>query len=228
MDRNPKPDSDVSQPAGEKAETPETPLNNFPALLARGVERLADLQKQTLEVLSSQNKDISSTLRETLRATPAAPGTTVLELTGEAVNDWVSALKNILDLTVQQSAQALDYVRQGTGVASKSAALLTDLAWQSARRAIAAQQITLEFAALQTKAITEAVKRQAGIEEELPFEAVTYSMQRRLDALIENQKEFLAATKALTNETSSGAVGSGSSQTRGLKLVPPPSQDEHD
>jgi hypothetical protein len=222
MNRNPTPRNKVSEYPAERPRTSESAITGFSTLLVRGVERLADLQKQTLEVLNRQNKDINSTLGEALRATPAMPGKTVLELTEEAVEDWTSALNKVLDLTVQQSAQALECVKEGSG---KSAALLTDLVRQSAGRAIAAQQITLEFAALQTKAVSEAVKCLAGIEEPI-FEAVTYSMQRGLDALIRKEKEFLAAAEPLENKTNSGAVHSGN--TKGLQLVRPAPRHEHE
>jgi len=195
MNANPKPTKNVPEWPAEKAGTSETNTPTFTALLLRGVERFADLQKVTLDLLSRQTKDISSTVREVLRATPAAPGTVFLELTEQAVEEWMDAQKNVVDLMVHQSAHALECANEGTGLASQSAAVLTELVQQSAKRAITAQKITLDFAAMQQAAISEAIN-QTGLEE-TPFAAATYSMQHGLDALIAKQKEFLGEVRTM-------------------------------
>ncbi len=199
MNANPKPTKNVPEWPAEKAGTSETNTTIFTTLLLRGVERFADLQKVTLDVLSRQTKDISSTVREVLRATPAAPGTVFLELTEQAVEEWMDTQKNVVDLMVHQSAHALECANEGTGLAAQSAAVLTELVQQSAERAIKAQKITLDFAAMQQAAISEAVKRQSGVDE-TPFAAATYSMQRGLDALIAKQKEFLGEARTMDSD----------------------------
>jgi hypothetical protein len=187
MDANFKSTKDVPESPAEQAGTSETDTTAFTTMLRRGVERFADLQKVTLDVLSRQTKDISSTVQEVLRVTPAAPGTVFLDLTEQAVEEWMNAQKNVVDLMAQQSVQALECADEGTAV-------LTELVRQSAERAVTAQKITLGFAVLQQAGISEVVKRQTG-SEETPFAAAAYSMQRCLDALIAKQREFLRESR---------------------------------
>ena len=106
---NVKPKSTQNEPESptEKAETSETSNSAFTTMMLRGLERLADLQKLTLEALNSQTKDISSTVRDVLRVSPAAPGTVFLDLTEQAVEEWTNAQKTVVDLMAQQSADAL-------------------------------------------------------------------------------------------------------------------------
>jgi hypothetical protein len=196
MNVTPKSTQNEPESPTEKAETSETSNSAFTTMMLRGLERLADLQKLTLEALNSQTKDISSTVRDVLRVSPAAPGTVFLDLTEQAVEEWTNAQKTVVDLMAQQSADALKSADAGAGIASQSAAAAAELLRRSAERAITAQEITLAYAVLQQAGIAEVVKRQTGVDQ-TPFAAASHSMQRGLESVMEKQREFLGeAAKA--------------------------------
>jgi len=107
------------------------------------------------------------------------------------VQGWVNAQKSILDLMTQQSEQAVQATKEASGSPSKWLAALNELIQQTAERAIEAQKAMVEFAVNQNKAVSEAIKR-AGTPG-TPIATTTETMQRAVDALLENQREFLAA-----------------------------------
>ena len=128
-------------------------------------------------------------LRDTLKSTPDAPSALLLNVAEQAVQGWVDAQRNILDLMTQQSEQAVQAAKEASGSSTKSLTALNELIQQTAGRAIAAQKAMVEFAGNQNKAVSEAIKRQA----EMPVATATAieMMQHAVDALLENQKEFL-------------------------------------
>ena len=132
---------------------------------------------------------MNTMLRDTLKSTPDAPSALLLNVAEQAVQGWVDAQRNILDLMTQQSEQAVQAAKEASGSSTKSLTALNELIQQTAGRAIAAQKAMVEFAGNQNKAVSEAIKRQA----EMPVATATAieMMQHAVDALLENQKEFL-------------------------------------
>ena len=96
-------------PADASVETPseiQDATAAFTSLLHRNVERMANLQKNTLDVLNSQTKDYDRYDAQQDQ-TPGrhSDGGFFFELAAQGMENWVSAQKNVLDLVVQQSAQ---------------------------------------------------------------------------------------------------------------------------
>jgi hypothetical protein len=167
----------------------ESTLTAFATQLQQSVGRLATLQKSALEIVSQQTAGMNTMLRDTLKSTPDAPSALLLNVAEQAVQGWVDAQRNILDLMTQQSEQAVQAAKEASGSSTKSLTALNELIQQTAGRAIAAQKAMVEFAGNQNKAVSEAIKRQA----EMPVATATAieMMQHAVDALLENQKEFL-------------------------------------
>jgi hypothetical protein len=80
----------------------------------------------------------------------------------------------------------------------KSLAALNDLIQRTAGRAIAAEKDMVEFAANQNKAVSEAIKRQAETAGTPVVATATEMMQHAVDALLENQREFLDVAAKLS------------------------------
>ena len=189
----------------EKNEKSENAIANFATLLHRGIARFAGLQKATLDVVSHQTTDVSSTLRSSLKPFPAEVGTMWLDLTEQAVDGWINAQKHILDLMVEQSAQAIEATKELCDSTSKSIAGLTELVEKSTERTVAAQKTILDFAAKHNKAASEIIQRQAGVAG-TPMATVAGSVERGVAMLIDTQKEFLD-TAAKLAKTAVGARG---------------------
>jgi hypothetical protein len=189
----------------EVNEKPENAIANFATLLQRGIERFVSLQKAALDAVGDQTADVSSTLRSFLKPFPAPAGTMLLDLTEQAVEGWINAQKNVLDLMVEQSAQAIEASKGPYGSPSESVAVLSHLVQNSAERTATAQKTILEFAAKQNKAASEMIQKQARVAG-TPVAAVAGSVERGVAALIDTQKE-LVDTAAKMAETATGAKG---------------------
>jgi hypothetical protein len=65
-----------------------------------------------------------------------------------------------------------------------------------------AQRITLDVAAQQSRTVTDAVKKQAGVAG-TPVEAATESIQKGVDAFVSGQKDVLDAASKSVEKTAS-------------------------
>jgi hypothetical protein len=193
----------VPEAPAEKNEKPDNEVATFATLLHRGIERLAGLQKAALDAVGHQTTDVSSTLRSSLRPFPAEVGTVLLDLTEGAVDGWINAQKDVLDLIVEQSAHAVEASKEPYGL--RSIAVLSELVGKSAERTVAAQKTILDFAAKQNKVASETIQRQAGVAG-TPMATVAGSVERGVAMLIDTQKEFLD-TAARLAKTAVGAKG---------------------
>ena len=106
--------------APNKQELPD--VSAVTALVQKNVERLADLQKATLDALGHQNADVTESLRKSLKSTPASPVVTFLDFAEKGLDGWITAQKNIVDLIVQQSAHSLQATEERTGFAPNPSA----------------------------------------------------------------------------------------------------------
>jgi len=188
MNANPK-----SRDLPPDVATPETPqmlLTTLAGLFHRGVERLADVHKSTLDILNQQAIDMNETYRRAFRAMPAMPATMFLDMGEQAFGKLVDAQKNIVDVMVRQSAHAVELTKERTGSASKAAASVKEMFNESAERTIAVQKIVLDLAAEQNKVVTDAVKRQSGFAG-TPIATAADTFQKGVGTLIETQKEIL-------------------------------------
>ena len=193
MNANPKSTRDV---AGEVPGTEMFP-SAFATMVHKGVERLADLQKATLDVLNQQTLELDSFYRQAFRGMPTLPGMMFMDLAEQAMGRMVEAEKNIIDIAVKQSAQAMELAKQRTDTASKTAEAMKELFAQSTERAVAVHRIVLDLAAEQNKMVAETVKRQAGVAG-TPVARAAETIERGVDTMIETQKEILeAAAKPL-------------------------------
>jgi hypothetical protein len=186
----------------EKTEKPDVAIADFATLLHRGIERLVGLQKATLDVVSHQTTDVSSTLKNSLEPLTPPAGTMLLDVTEQAVDGWVDAQKHILDLIVEQSAQAVEAAKESGISASNSMALLGELMQQSTERAVAAQKTILDFAAKQNKAASELIQKQTGLAG-TPAAALADAFERGVTMLIDTQKEFLETAAKLAKTATS-------------------------
>jgi hypothetical protein len=192
------------EPPTNKTEMPETPAAAFTMLLHRNVERLAGLQKATLDTLNHQTADIAETMRTSCKPGLDAPAAVLLDLSKHGMEAWTNAQKDLLDLIVQQSAHVADATNERSGYASQSAAKLNDLFQQTVERASAAQKTVLDFAAAQNRAFVQAFQRHGVGVMGSPLADMAESIERGVATSINMQKEFLDSATKMARSAATG------------------------
>jgi len=169
-------------------------------LYLKGVKRVAEVQKKTLEIAAQQNAETVDFLKKAVKAIPGVPCGFVLEVAGQAFDRFVETQKSIIDMVIEQNTALVESSNERGSSAQKIAADVSKIVQQSAERGIALQKSLLEFAAQQGKALTEAAKR-FGVSS-TPAAVAAESFQKGMDALLETQKGLLeVATKPLKAAT---------------------------
>ncbi|MBV9268886.1 MAG: hypothetical protein JO061_22140 [Acidobacteriaceae bacterium] len=186
MNTSSKPPKDT---APQFTEASENTLATFATLMHRSVERLASLQKATLDTFASYTADLNKTIRESVKPAPPTVVQSVFDLTEHSVQGWVDAQKAIVDLIAGQTAHVADAMRN-RALFSKPVDVLTDLVQESAERTVEAQKMVLDYAASQNKAVSDVVRKQAGATAK-PVVAAAESLEKGIDQAIETQKEIL-------------------------------------
>src|SRR6476659_5579343 len=110
MNNNPKSTKDAPpEPARDAPPTSETaPFTAFATLFHQGVERFAELQKHTLDLVASQTNDAIGAWKQAVPMPTSTPGAMMLDLAGQGVEKVVQARKSLIDLVVQQSARGVE------------------------------------------------------------------------------------------------------------------------
>ena len=201
MTSNPKSTKDAppDSTARDAPPSPETaPFTTFAAIFHKGVERLAEIQKQTLDVVSNQTTEMIGALKQSFPAPSSMPGTSLLDVVDQGFERMAQTQKGMLDLMVQQSAHALEMTKERRDSTSRWTTGVTDLLSEAADRTVAAQKILLDFAAEQNKVVASALKGQASAVGSTPAAAAVDTLQRNVDVAIQTQRELMdAATKPL-------------------------------
>lgn len=177
------------------AELSANSIANLATLMQRSVERLAGLQKATLDTLGSQTADLNKTVRESFHANSDTPAKSFFDLADQSLQGWINAQKTIVDLITQQSAYVTDAAKERT-MMTKPMEFITDLVKESAERGVDVQKTVLDYAAAQNKNISETVRKQAGVAG-TPIGNATASVEKNVGAIIDAQKEALDAAAKL-------------------------------
>jgi hypothetical protein len=168
-------------------------VENFIPHFTKNVERVAELQKKSLEVAAEQNAEFIATCKEAFEQTPETPGLFVFDLLGQAFERAIEAQKVAIDQTVEQSNAFASLVKERAGSAKKVAEGVTAVFQQTVEQTVAAQKKALNYYAEQHKAAYETAKKQFHISN--PAAEI---FQAGMDALIETQKTMMdIATKPL-------------------------------
>jgi hypothetical protein len=182
---------------------PKSALTDFAMLMHRNVTRLAGLQKTILETLGEQTADMAEAIGNATKSGYFGNTVPVLDITARAVQCWAGAQKELLDLTVGQSEDAMKTFAKRSNSASQCMEEIADFAQHTAGRAMAAQKRMLDFAAEHNKTIAEAFRRQPGVKGS-PLSQVTDSLERGFDSFIGMHKDFLDNAEKLGRSTTVG------------------------
>jgi hypothetical protein len=200
MTNNPK-STQEAPPESPVRETPPAegaPYTVFAALFHKGLERIAEMQKHTLDMVSRQTTDVLDTWKQAYPVPPHSPGASLLDVMDQGMERMARTQKGMIDLVVQQNARVLDMTKDRRETASKWTAGLVSMACETADQTAAAHKLLMDYAAGQNKAVASAMKRQSGIAGSAPASDAVDAIQRNVDMAIEAQKELMeAAAKPL-------------------------------
>ncbi len=173
----------------EKPEVMET----FVPFYAKNMERLAELQKKSLDMAAEQSTELMGAWKRVFQYVPDTPGMFLFDLFGQMFERYVDTQKGAIDMTVEQTHAMTDLAKERGGSMAKMTDGMTHLFQQSVEHSVAAQKKALDYYAEQHKTAYETAKRQFRMSN--PAAEV---FQSGLDTLIETQKAMLdIATKPL-------------------------------
>jgi hypothetical protein len=176
-------------PAAAAAVKPEF-VDAFTPLVLNSVERVADLQKKTLDIAAEQTAEFLGAWKKAFSYFPVTPPAFIFDVAGQAVKTAIETQKSAIDLVVEQTQSAADITKVRTQAYAKIVDGVTNTVQKSVERSVEAQKKVLEFASEQNKAVFESTKKQLGAAAG-PATVIVDTFQRGADAVIEAQKSIL-------------------------------------
>jgi len=183
------PNTSKSTKKAAAAVSPEF-VDAFTPLVLNSVERVADLQKKSLDVAAEQTAELIGAWKKAFSFFPVTPPAFFFDFAGHAVQTAVEAQKSAIDMVVEQTESATDIAKVRVEAYSKIVKGVTTSVQQSVERSMEAQKKMLAFASAQTKAGVESAKKQLGTAAG-PATAILDTFQLGADTMIEAQKSFL-------------------------------------
>ena len=159
-------------------------------LVLNSVERVADLQKRSLDIAAEQTAELIGAWKKAFSYFPVTPPAFFFDFAGQAVQTAIENQKSAIDLVVEQTEAATDIVKVRLEAYSKIADGVSTSVRKSVERSVDAQKKMLEFASAQNKAGFECTKKQLGAAAG-PATAILDTFQLGADTVIEAQKSFL-------------------------------------
>lgn len=162
-------------------------VETFVPLYTKNVERLAELQKKSLDIAAEQNAELIGACKKAFSYVPETPGMFLFDLVGQNFERFVETQKGAIDLAVEQSHVVAGLAKERGGSAVKVAEGVTALFKQSVEYSVAAQKKALDYYSEQHKSACEATKKQFHLANNPAADA----FQTGVDALIQTQKTML-------------------------------------
>lgn len=188
-------------PTSSKSSKKTSPVNGAAAanevteiltpLYLSGVARVAELQKNALDLAAEQTSEWIGAWKKAFSALPVNPPTFFFDLANQAIQIGVETQKSAIDLVVEQSEAVAEITSTRADAYSKIAETATAAFQATVTRSVEAQKKALQFASEQNKALFAATKKQVG---EGPVGVVVDSIERSANTLLEAQKSLLDAT----------------------------------
>jgi len=187
MSPTPKP---IREPIAEELDEKTEFRDNLAAVILHGFERVAEIQKHTIDLAVQHNAEMIDVLKKAADKMPGAPRLPMLELAAGAVSRYAETQKSVIDYFIEQSKVWTDTFKDRDSVAKSSTETVTNAAKQAVEKSFAVQKKALENTAAQTKAVVDAAKNQFGFTGK-QAEVMTDTFQRGVDTIVEAQKELL-------------------------------------
>lgn len=178
------------EPATEDINEKADIRNETAAFYLRGVERVAGVQKEFIDLAVQQNKEMGDLLKKAAARLPGAPRIPMFDLAYGAVSRLADVQKAAVDFLVDQNRIWMDAYKDRTGSARKTGESASHAVKQVMESSFAVQKKALEHTAAHTKAVVDAARNQFGISG-TQADAMTDSFRRGVDTIVEAQKELL-------------------------------------
>jgi hypothetical protein len=166
-------------------------VETFTPVYLNSVERVAEMQKQCLDVAAEQTAEWIGAWKSVFTAFPVPTPTFLFDVAGQAVQTCVETQKSAIDLAVEQTQAVTEIANQRAEAYSKIAKTARGTIGTAVERSVDAQKKVLDFAAAQNKTICEATRKQIG---NSPVTTFVDSYERGANTLIETHKSILDAT----------------------------------
>jgi len=163
---------------------------NITAAYAAGVERLAEVEKKSIDLAVAQNAELTEIWKTAIQKLPGAPGLAFLEMANTAFERFAETRKGAIDIVLEQSKAMTEIAQERTVDAGKTMEGAVSFLQQSMERSVTMQKKALDFSAAHAKVVFETAKKQFGVAGG-PVEAVANSLHRGVETVIEAQKELL-------------------------------------
>jgi hypothetical protein len=164
----------------------------YVSLFGKGLERVVEVSKTSLDLLVVQNTEFLGSCRRALKGS-SLPGFFLLDLAGRAFEDWVTLQKRLLDLTVEQSSAVLEAAQGNNRNAGTAKSGIAQANQQMADRRVTPRKSVPEAAPKLIKVANEVLKQQvAGAH----TPAVKDSIEHNAGALIAKEIVPLAAKQS--------------------------------
>jgi len=168
-------------------ETKVDVMESLTDLYTAGIEKLAEVQKNGLEIAVKQNAEVAGAWK---KLTLPMPGLLMLDLSTTAFERFAETQKGAIDLMVDQSRAFAKLVKERRVKATDTLEEGKKRAKEAVEHSVAAQKTALDYTAKQTKAVFETAKQQLGYAG-TPMGAAAESVERGMDIVIDAQKELL-------------------------------------
>lgn len=159
-------------------------------MVLRGVERIAEVQKQFIDLAVQHNKEMVEVLKKATAKVPGAPRIPMMDLAQGAVSRYADIQKSAIDFVVEQNRIWTDVFKDRTGTVKRSGESATNAMKQAMESSFAVQKKALEHTAAQTKAVVDVARDQFGLSG-TQADAMTDTFRRGVDTIVEAQKELL-------------------------------------
>jgi hypothetical protein len=172
------------------AATPKADFTEvFSPVIVNSIERVADLQKKTLDIAAQQTAEWVGAWKQAFSFFPMMSPAFIFDVAGQAVQTTIETQKSAIDLVVEQTKSAAEITKIRTDAYGKIANGVASTVKNSVERTVEAQKKVLDFASAQNKVVFEATKKELGAGG--PATVVVDAFQRGAEAVIESQKSVL-------------------------------------
>lgn len=184
MSANPRVPRDAA--AEESAKNAEL-RDNFSAHYSKGVERMAEIQKRSIDLAMQHNKETIELWKQVMEKMPWAPRLNMFDQATGTLERFADNQKIAVDLMVEQARAFVDMAKERTTVARTSTEAVLNFAQQTFDRSVTAQKKAAKTTVSETRSAYENAREHFGF----PGNAVADSIQHGVDAMVEAQKELL-------------------------------------
>ena len=179
--------AETKRPVTATEEAKVDVMESLTDLYTAGIERLAEVQKNGLEIAVKHNAEVANAWK---KFTLPMPGMLMLDLSTTAFERFAETQRGAIDLIVEQSRTYAKLVKERKVKTTDTLEEGKKRAKEAIEHSIAAQKTALDYTAKQTKSVFETAKQQLGYAG-TPMGAAAESVERGMDIVIDAQKELL-------------------------------------